>query len=79
MHLLSELFSAQAGFVWAAGGHPVEQLARMLGAPITTSFGGRPAVDERLPNKIPMLPPLIDEVRAARNLKVTWQPEENGE
>jgi acetolactate synthase-1/2/3 large subunit len=35
----------------------------MLRAPITTSWGGRPAVDERLRNKIPMLPPLIDEVR----------------
>ncbi|MCP3938913.1 MAG: thiamine pyrophosphate-binding protein, partial [Actinomycetia bacterium] len=32
-------------------------------APITTSFGGRSAVDSRLPNVVPMLPPLIDDVR----------------
>ncbi len=52
-----------SGVVHAGASALVEELARTLRAPITTSWGGRPAVDERLPNKIPMLPPLIDEVR----------------
>jgi len=57
------LLQVGSGVVHAGAGAQVEELARRLCAPITTSFGGRPAVDERLPNKIPMLPPLIDEVR----------------
>jgi acetolactate synthase-1/2/3 large subunit len=52
-----------SGAVHAVAAAQVEELARALRAPITTSWGGRPAVDERLPNKIPMLPPMIDEVR----------------
>ncbi len=57
------LLQVGSGVVHGGGSELVEELARMLRAPITTSWGGRPAVDERLPNKIPMLPPLIDEVR----------------
>jgi len=57
------LLQVGSGVVHAGAGARVEELARLLRAPITTSFGGRPAIDERLPNKIPMLPPLIDEVR----------------
>jgi len=57
------LLQVGSGVVHAGASGPVEALARTLCAPITTSFGGRPAVDERLRNKIPMLPPLIDEVR----------------
>ncbi len=57
------LLQVGSGVVHGGAAHLVEELARTLGAPITTSWGGRPAVDERLPNKIPMLPPLIDEVR----------------
>jgi len=57
------LLQVGSGVVHAGAAAQVEELARRLCAPITTSFGGRPAVDERLPNKIPMLPPLIDEVR----------------
>ena len=57
------LLQVGSGVVHAGAGARVERLAERLAAPITTSFGGRPAVDERLPNKIPMLPPLIDEVR----------------
>jgi acetolactate synthase-1/2/3 large subunit len=57
------LIQVGSGVVHAGAGARVEELARRLRAPITTSFGGRPAIDERLPNKIPMLPPLIDEVR----------------
>ena len=57
------LLQVGSGAVHAGAGALVEELARTLRAPITTSWGGRAAVDERLPNKIPMLPPLIDEVR----------------
>jgi acetolactate synthase-1/2/3 large subunit len=57
------LLQVGSGAVHAKAFAPIEELARLLHAPITTSFGGRPAVDERLPNKIPMLPPLVDEVR----------------
>jgi len=57
------LLQVGSGVVHGGAEEAVEELARMLRAPITTSWGGRPAVDERLPNKIPMLPPLIDEVR----------------
>ena len=57
------LLQVGSGVVHGGGSELVEELARTLRAPITTSWGGRPAVDERLPNKIPMLPPLIDEVR----------------
>ncbi|MGH0031499.1 MAG: thiamine pyrophosphate-binding protein, partial [Myxococcota bacterium] len=57
------LLQVGSGVVHAGAHVVVAELARILRAPITTSWGGRPAVDERLPNKIPMLPPLIDEVR----------------
>jgi acetolactate synthase-1/2/3 large subunit len=57
------LLQVGSGAVHARASEVVAEIARVLRAPITTSFGGRPAVDERLPNKIPMLPPLIDEVR----------------
>jgi acetolactate synthase-1/2/3 large subunit len=57
------LLQVGSGALHAGAAAQVEALARALRAPITTSWGGRPAVDERLPNKIPMLPPLIDEVR----------------
>jgi acetolactate synthase-1/2/3 large subunit len=62
------LIQVGSGVVHAHASEAVAELARMLRAPITTSWGGRPAVDERLPNKIPMLPPLIDEVRCEADL-----------
>jgi acetolactate synthase-1/2/3 large subunit len=62
------LLQVGSGVVHGDAAALVEELARVLRAPITTSFGGRPAVDERLPNKIPMLPPLIDEVRCAADV-----------
>ncbi len=62
------LLQVGSGAVHAGVGTEIEELARMLRAPITTSWGGRPAVDERLPHKIPMLPPLIDEVRCEADL-----------
>jgi acetolactate synthase-1/2/3 large subunit len=58
------LLQVGSGAVHAGAGPRVEELARALAAPITTSWGGRSAVDERLPHKIPMLPPLIDEARS---------------
>jgi acetolactate synthase-1/2/3 large subunit len=57
------LLQVGSGVVHSGAAELVEELARTLRAPVTTSWGGRAAVDERLPNKIPMLPPLIDEVR----------------
>ncbi|MEB2343889.1 MAG: thiamine pyrophosphate-binding protein [Deltaproteobacteria bacterium] len=62
------LLQVGSGAVHAGAGALVEELARILRAPVTTSWGGRAAVDERLPNKIPMLPPLIDEVRREADL-----------
>lgn len=64
----SPLLHVGSGVVHAGAAAVVEQLARGLRAPVTTSWGGRPAVDERLPNKIPMLPPLIDEVRCGADV-----------
>jgi acetolactate synthase-1/2/3 large subunit len=49
--------------VHAGAAHLVEELVRTLRAPVTASWGGRPAIDARLPNAIPILPPLIDQVR----------------
>jgi acetolactate synthase-1/2/3 large subunit len=62
------LIQAGSGVVHAGAGALLEELARVLAAPVTTSFGGRPALDERLPNAIPMLPPLIDEVRSGADV-----------
>lgn len=67
-HARQPLLQVGSGAVHAAASAQVQELARLLCAPITTSWGGRPAVDERLPNKIPMLPPLIDEVRREADL-----------
>jgi len=57
------LLQVGSGAVHGGASEVVAELAQLLRAPITTSWGGRSAIDERLPNKIPMLPPLIDEVR----------------
>ena len=57
------LLHVGSGVVHAGAASRVQELARTLGAPITASWGGRPAVDERLPHAIPLLPPLIDQVR----------------
>jgi len=62
------LIHAGSGVVHAGAGALLEELARTLAAPVTTSFGGRPALDERLPNAIPVLPPLIDEVRGGADV-----------
>ncbi len=52
-----------SGVVHAGAGRRVEELAGTIAAPVTASWGGRPALDGRLPNTIPLLPPLIDEIR----------------
>lgn len=57
------LIQVGSGVLHAGAAPLVEELAQALRAPVTTSWGGRSAVDERLPNVIPMLPPLNDEVR----------------
>jgi len=57
------LVQVGSGVVHAGAAHLVEELVRTLRAPVTASWGGRPAIDARLPNAIPILPPLIDEVR----------------
>jgi acetolactate synthase-1/2/3 large subunit len=57
------LVQVGSGVVHAGAAHLVEELVRALRAPVTASWGGRPAIDARLPNAIPILPPLIDQVR----------------
>jgi acetolactate synthase-1/2/3 large subunit len=57
------LIHVGSGVVHAGAGPRVEALAGALAAPVTASWGGRPALDGRLPNTIPLLPPLIDEIR----------------
>jgi len=57
------LIQVGGGVVHGDAAPRVAELAKALRAPVTTSFAGRSAVDSRLPNLIPMLPPLIDEVR----------------
>jgi len=57
------LIQVGSGVVHAGAGQKVAELARLLRVPVTTSFGGRAALDSRLPHVIPQLPPLIDEVR----------------
>lgn len=52
-----------SGVVHAGAGPHVEALAAALVAPTTASWGGRPALDGRLASTIPLLPPLVDEIR----------------
>jgi acetolactate synthase-1/2/3 large subunit len=52
-----------SGVVHAGAAERVMRLAEVLRAPITTSFGGRAAVESRHPNVVPLLPPLVDDVR----------------
>ena len=57
------LVHAGSGVLHGGAAAQLEDLVRRLAAPVTASFGGRPAIDERLDHAIPLLPPLIDEVR----------------
>ena len=62
------LIQVGSGVLHAHASDLVEKLAGDIHAPITTSWGGRPAIDERLPHAIPLLPPLIDEVRQSADV-----------
>ena len=62
------LLHVGSGVIHADAAAEVEVLARAIEAPISASWGGRPAVDARLRNAIPMLPPLIDEVRRSADV-----------
>jgi acetolactate synthase-1/2/3 large subunit len=57
-----------SGVVHAGAGPRVEALAAALAAPTTASWGGRPALDGRLASTIPLLPPLIDEIRSGADV-----------
>jgi acetolactate synthase-1/2/3 large subunit len=57
------LVQVGSGVVHAAAAERVDALARALTCPVTASWGGRAALDARQDYVIPMLPPLIDEVR----------------
>jgi acetolactate synthase-1/2/3 large subunit len=57
------LIQVGTGVVHAGAGPAVTELAQALRAPVTTSWGGRSAIDDRFDNAIPVLPPLIDQVR----------------
>ncbi len=52
-----------SGVLHAGAAALIDELVHALRAPVTASWGGRPAVDERIANAIPLLPPLIDQVR----------------
>ncbi len=62
------LIQAGSGVVHAGAADLMTELATTIHAPITASWGGRPAVDERLANAIPLLPPLVDEVRQSADV-----------
>ncbi len=59
------LIHAGTGVVHAGASKALMRVADLLHAPITTSWGGRPAVDERHPLSVPM--PYVDTVNKARN------------
>lgn len=62
------LLHVGSGVVHAGAGPIVDALARRLVAPVTASWGGRPALDARHPHTIPVLPPLIDEIRSGADV-----------
>jgi acetolactate synthase-1/2/3 large subunit len=62
------LIHVGSGVVHANASSLVEQLALALQAPLTASWGGRPAVDARLDHAIPILPPLVDEIRRSADV-----------
>jgi acetolactate synthase-1/2/3 large subunit len=57
------LIQVGSGVVHAGAGRLVEELAGALRAPVTCSWGGRAAVDERIPSAIPIVPALVDQAR----------------
>ena len=61
----SPLIHAGTGVIHAVAGEELRQLAALVEAPVTTSWGARSAIDERGPHAIPM--PCVDVVNDARN------------
>jgi acetolactate synthase-1/2/3 large subunit len=57
------LLQVGSGVIHAGAGPLVEELADVLRAPVTSSWGGRAATDDRPDWAIPLLPPLVDQVR----------------
>jgi acetolactate synthase-1/2/3 large subunit len=62
------LLHAGSGVVHAGAAGALAAVANTLAAPVSSSWGGRPALDERQSNAIPMLPPLVDEVRSGADV-----------
>lgn len=58
------LVQAGSGVIHALAYDALAEVARLLNAPVTTSWGGRAAIDERNPLAIPMhLVPVVNEAR----------------
>lgn len=49
------LLHAGSGVLWAGATKELAELARVLEAPVTTSWAGRAVIDERAPQAIPMI------------------------
>ena len=62
------LIHAGTGVIHAGAADVLQRVADALRSPVTASWGGRPALDERRPGTIPLLPPLIDEVRTGADV-----------
>jgi acetolactate synthase-1/2/3 large subunit len=62
------MIHAGSGVVHAGACDLLEKLAGVLTTPIGTSWGGRASLDARSPHAIPILPPLIDEIRREADL-----------
>lgn len=59
------LIHAGSGVLWAHAEVELGELAELLGAPVTTSWGGRPCIDERSAQALPMV--YLETVKKARN------------
>lgn len=57
------MIHAGSGVVHAGAADLLEELAAKLAMPIGTSWGGRAAIDARSAYAVPILPPLINEIR----------------
>jgi acetolactate synthase-1/2/3 large subunit len=58
------LIQAGSGVIHAWAGAELRRLARLLEAPVTTSWGARASIDEREPHAVPL--PYVDAVNSAR-------------
>lgn len=57
------LIQVGTGVLHGGASSLVAELAQLLDCPVSASWGGRSALDSRLANVIPLLPPLVDEIR----------------